>query len=90
MKPAGLREVEAAQKDGRWEQAYQGQRTMSVPEDFEAALAKHPKAAAFFQNLNSANRYAILFRLHDARKPETRARRIQQFVQMLKEGKKLH
>jgi uncharacterized protein YdeI (YjbR/CyaY-like superfamily) len=90
MRPAGLKEVESAKKDGRWTQAYKGQRDMSVPEDFAAVLAKEPKAAAFFAGLNSANRYAILYRIHDAKKPETRARRIQQFLQMLKEGKKLH
>jgi uncharacterized protein YdeI (YjbR/CyaY-like superfamily) len=90
VRPPGLKEIELAKKDGRWDLAYKGQRSMTVPEDFEAMLAKHPKAAAFFKTLNSANRYAILFRIHDAKKPETRARRIQKFVQMLKEGKKLH
>jgi uncharacterized protein YdeI (YjbR/CyaY-like superfamily) len=63
---------------------------MNVPEDFQKELEKSPEAAAFFKTLNSANRYAILYRIHDAKKPETRTRRIDQFVQMLGAGKKLH
>jgi uncharacterized protein YdeI (YjbR/CyaY-like superfamily) len=90
MQPAGLREVDAAKADGRWEAAYAPQRTMTVPEDFQAALDADPVAAAFFATLNSANRYAMLYRIQDAKKPETRARRIAQFVSMLREGKRLH
>jgi uncharacterized protein YdeI (YjbR/CyaY-like superfamily) len=90
MTPAGLREVERAKADGRWDAAYDGQRSMTVPDDLQRELDADPKAREFFESLNSQNRYAILYRLHDAKKPETRARRLEQFVTMLKEGKKLH
>ncbi|RKH46793.1 hypothetical protein D7Y23_23065 [Corallococcus sp. AB050B] len=90
MKPAGLREVEDARADGRWESAYAGAKTIEVPEDLKLALEKSPKAKAFFATLKSANRYAILFRLHDAKKPETRARRLEKFVAMLEAGETLH
>jgi len=90
MKPAGLRAVEAAKKDGRWDAAYASQKNMTVPEDFQDALDKNEKARESFAGLNSVNRYAILFRIHNARKPETRARRIQQFVEMLARGAQLY
>ena len=90
MKPAGLRAIELAKQDGRWEAAYEGQKTISVPEDFQAALNKNKKAKEFFATLNSVNRYAILFRIHNAKKPETRAKWIQQFVEMLERGQKLY
>jgi uncharacterized protein YdeI (YjbR/CyaY-like superfamily) len=90
MKPAGLKAIEAARSDGRWEAAYSSQKNMSVPEDFRAALDKNKKAKAFFATLNSVNRYAILFRIQAAKKAETRARRIQQFVEMLERGEKLY
>jgi uncharacterized protein YdeI (YjbR/CyaY-like superfamily) len=90
MTPAGLREVERAKADGRWDAAYESQRNMPVPDDLQRELDADPKAREFFESLNSQNRYAILFRLHDAKKPETRARRLEQFVAMLKEGRKLH
>jgi uncharacterized protein YdeI (YjbR/CyaY-like superfamily) len=90
MRPAGLREVERAQVDGRWEAAYEPPSTMEVPDDLQAALASNPAAAAFFAALNRTNRYAILHRIHAAKKPETRARRIENFVVMLAEGKKLY
>jgi len=90
MQPAGLREVEAAQADGRWDAAYEGQRTATVPEDLQHALDANPGAAAFFATLDSANRYAILYRVQDAKKPETRIRRIEQYVAMLAAGEKLH
>jgi uncharacterized protein YdeI (YjbR/CyaY-like superfamily) len=90
MKPAGLREVERAQADGRWDAAYDGQRAMEVPDDLRRELDASPKAAAFFESLNSQNRYAILYRLHDAKKPETRARRLAKFVQMLNDGERIH
>lgn len=83
MKPGGRREVERAKADGRWDAAYAGQATMAVPDDLEAALAKDSKAKRFFSTLDAANRYAILYRIHDAKQPETRARRIAQFVEML-------
>jgi uncharacterized protein YdeI (YjbR/CyaY-like superfamily) len=90
MKPAGLKAIEADKQDGRWEAAYEGQKRISVPEDFQAALDKNKKAKAFFETLNSVNRYAILFRIYNAKKPETRARKIQQFVEMLERGEKIH
>jgi uncharacterized protein YdeI (YjbR/CyaY-like superfamily) len=90
MKPAGLREVERARQDGRWEAAYDGQRSATVSADLRAALDRNPRAAAFFETLNSANRYAVLFRIHTAKKAETRAKRIQKFVEMLEKHEKLH
>lgn len=90
MRPAGLREVERAKANGRWEAAYAGARTAAVPEDLADALAANPAARTFFDTLSSANRYAILYRVGDAKKPETRARRIENFVTMLAEGKTIH
>ncbi|MBE7474091.1 MAG: bacteriocin-protection protein [Anaerolineae bacterium] len=90
MKPAGLKAVEAAQQDGRWTAAYDPQRTMTVPADFQAELDKNPEAKAFFTALNSRNRYAILHRIQTAKKAETRARRIQQFIEMLARQEKLY
>jgi uncharacterized protein YdeI (YjbR/CyaY-like superfamily) len=90
MRPAGLREVERAKDDGRWEAAYDGQRTMAVPDDLRAALDASPAASAAFDELDSANRYSILYRVNDAKRPETRARRIERFVAMLERGERLH
>jgi uncharacterized protein YdeI (YjbR/CyaY-like superfamily) len=90
MRPAGLREVELARADGRWTAAYESQSTAAVPEDLAGALAGNDAAAAFFERLDRANRYAILYRIADAKRPETRARRIATFVAMLSEGKKIH
>ena len=90
MRPAGLAEVERAKRDGRWDAAYPGQRTATVPEDLERELAAHPKAKAFFGSLDAGNRYAILHRIQQAKKPETRARRIEGFVAMLEAGEKLY
>jgi uncharacterized protein YdeI (YjbR/CyaY-like superfamily) len=90
MQPAGLREVEQAQADGRWEAAYEPPSTMAVSDDLQQALDANPAAAAFFAGLDRTNRYAILHRVHAAKKPETRARRIESFVAMLADGKKLH
>jgi uncharacterized protein YdeI (YjbR/CyaY-like superfamily) len=90
MKPAGLREVERAQADGRWEAAYEPPSTMEVPDDLRQALATNSAAEAFFATLDRTNRYAILHRIHTAKKPETRTRRIATFVAMLAEGKKLY
>jgi uncharacterized protein YdeI (YjbR/CyaY-like superfamily) len=90
MHPAGLREVERARADGRWEAAYDSHSTATVPPDLQAALDANPAAAAFFAGLDSANRYAILYRVQDARRPETRARRIAAFVAMLAEGRRIH
>jgi uncharacterized protein YdeI (YjbR/CyaY-like superfamily) len=90
LQPAGLREVEQAQADGRWEAAYEPPSTMAVSDDLQQALDANPAAAAFFAGLDRTNRYAILHRVHAAKKPETRARRIESFVAMLADGKKLH
>jgi uncharacterized protein YdeI (YjbR/CyaY-like superfamily) len=90
MRPAGLREVELAQGDGRWDAAYEPSSTITVPDDFQEALAGNPAAGAFFATLNRANRYAILYRVHSARKPETRMRRIETLVAMLADGKTIH
>ena len=90
MQPAGLAEVERAKADGRWDAAYDSPSKMTVPDDLAKALAKSAKARKFFESLNSQNRYAILYRLQDAKKPETRARRLEQFVEMLKNGEKLY
>jgi uncharacterized protein YdeI (YjbR/CyaY-like superfamily) len=90
MQPAGLRQVEAARADGRWDAAYAGQRTATVPDDLRRALDADPDAAEFFSTLDSRNRYAILYRVQDAKKPETRARRIDKYVAMLAAGEKLY
>jgi uncharacterized protein YdeI (YjbR/CyaY-like superfamily) len=83
MRPAGLAAVEQAKRDGRWDAAYDSQRDASVSGDLQAALDQNEAAKAFFATLNSRNRYAILFRIQTAKKPETRAKRIEQFVRML-------
>ena len=90
MRPAGMREIERARSDGRWDKAYASQRTAELPEDLAAALAKNPKASAFFATLNRVNRYAILHRTHTAKKAETRAARIAKFVAMLAKGETIH
>jgi uncharacterized protein YdeI (YjbR/CyaY-like superfamily) len=90
MQPAGLREIERAKADGRWEAAYDSPKTMVVPDDLRDALRRDKKADAAFAALDGRNRYAILFQVHDAKRPETRARRIAKFVTMLSEGKKLY
>jgi uncharacterized protein YdeI (YjbR/CyaY-like superfamily) len=90
MEPSGLAEVERARADGRWDRAYEGQRTAEPPPDLLEALERHPAAKDFFATLNSVNRYAILYRIQDAKRPETRARRIAKFVDMLERGEKLH
>ena len=90
MKPAGLREIERAKADGLWDAAYDGQRTMRVPDDLRRELDARPAAAAFFAGLDSRNRYAILYRLQDAKRPETRARRLERFVAMLEARETLY
>lgn len=89
MKPAGLAEVERAQRDGRWDAAYDSPRTATVPDDLAAALAAHPRARSSFSALSSAKRYAILWQLQTAKKADTRARRIQRFIEMLECGETL-
>jgi uncharacterized protein YdeI (YjbR/CyaY-like superfamily) len=90
LRPAGAAEVVAAKADGRWEAAYEGQRTAKVPDDLQAELDANPAAAVFFAELDSANRYAITYRLAEAKRPETRARRLDKFVAMLERGEKIH
>ena len=90
MQPAGLRAVEAAQQDGRWEAAYDSQSNATVPDDFQAALDANEVAKNFFDTLNRVNRYALLFRIHQAKRPETRAKRIQEFVAMLERNEKIY
>src|SRR6184192_3961492 len=90
MRPAGLAEVERARADGRWEAAYEGQRTADVPDDLRRELDARPKAREFFETLSSQNRYAILYRLQDAKRPETRARRLEKFVAMLEAGETIY
>jgi uncharacterized protein YdeI (YjbR/CyaY-like superfamily) len=90
MQPAGLRQVELAKEDGRWEAAYDSPSTATVPEDFQRELDRNPAAAEFFGTLSSQNRYAILWRIQTAKKPETRARRIAELVAMLSARKTLH
>jgi uncharacterized protein YdeI (YjbR/CyaY-like superfamily) len=87
MQPAGLREVERAKADGRWAAAYEPPSKIGVPEDLRQALDANDRARARFETLDSQNRYAILYRVHDAKRPETRARRIAEFVAMLAEGR---
>ena len=89
MQAAGMSEVERAQADGRWARAYDGVAAAVVPEDLAVELAGNPQARAFFETLDSRNRYAVLFRLQTAKKAETRARRLAAFVKMLEEGRKL-
>jgi uncharacterized protein YdeI (YjbR/CyaY-like superfamily) len=90
MQPAGLREIERAKADGRWAAAYDAPSAATVPDDLQAALDANPAAAEFFAGLKGQNRYAILHRLQTARRPETRARRIEMFVAMLARGETLH
>ena len=90
MRPAGLSEIERAKKDGRWDKAYAGQSTAQVPDDLMLALSKSKKAKAFFETLDSKNRYAILYRVHTAKKSETRAARIATFVAMLARRETIH
>ncbi|MGS5089706.1 YdeI/OmpD-associated family protein [Hydrogenophaga sp. A37] len=90
MQAPGLAQVEAAKADGRWARAYDGARTSVVPDDLLAALDAQPQAKAFFATVNASNRYAVLWRIQTAVKPETRARRIEQLVAMLARGETVH
>ncbi|RFA19024.1 YdeI/OmpD-associated family protein [Subtercola boreus] len=90
MQPAGQAEIEKAQRDGRWERAYAGSKSIEVPDDLAAALAANPEAQAFFGTLSSVNRYAILFRIGSVTRAETRARKIAQYVDMLQRGETLY
>jgi uncharacterized protein YdeI (YjbR/CyaY-like superfamily) len=90
MQPSGLAEIERAKADGRWDSAYAGQASMEVPADLAAALAADPSAAAMFDILTSQNRYAVLFRIHSAKREDTRSRRIAQYVAMLGRGETIY
>jgi uncharacterized protein YdeI (YjbR/CyaY-like superfamily) len=90
MTPAGLAQVNAAQADGRWERAYEPQSRASVPEDFRRALDGNPAAREFFESLTGARRYAFLYRLHQARRPEARAKRIATYLELLSARRTLH
>jgi uncharacterized protein YdeI (YjbR/CyaY-like superfamily) len=90
MRPAGLAAVDQAKADGRWDAAYAGSRTATVPEDLRAELDRDPQAAASFAALDARNRYAIIWRVNDAKRPETRARRIAKYLDMLRRGERLH
>jgi len=90
MRAAGLTQVEAAKTDGRWDVAYEGQRTAEIPADLQRELARNASACKFFATLDSANRYAIVYRLEEAKRQETRERRLRKFVEMLERGEKLH
>jgi uncharacterized protein YdeI (YjbR/CyaY-like superfamily) len=90
MRPAGAVEVERAKADGRWAAAYDSPSTAAVPDDLQAELDERPEAKAFFETLNSANRYAIIWRLQTAKRAETRTKRLRQFVEMLERREKLH
>ena len=90
MQLAGLREVERARADGRWDAAYAGPRAITVPDDFAQALAANQAAAAFFETISGQNRYAILYRISSVKRPETRAKKVAQFVEMLAEHKTLY
>ena len=90
MRPAGMREIELAKQDGRWDAAYASATASTIPDDLQQALDANRKAKAFFASLDSRNRYAILFRIQNVKKAETRARKIAQFVAMLANGEKIH
>lgn len=90
MRPAGLAEIERAKAEGRWHAAYDGARVATVPDDLRRELDARPAAKAFFDRLSSQNRYAILYRLQDAKKPETRARRLAKFIAMLEAGETIY
>jgi len=89
MRPPGLREIERARADGRWDEAYDSPATATVPDDFQAALDAVPAAREFFESLGSTKRYAFLYRIADAKRPETRAKRIAEYVTLLRQGKTL-
>jgi uncharacterized protein YdeI (YjbR/CyaY-like superfamily) len=90
MKPAGLREVERAKQDGRWDRAYDSPKNAPVHPDFQKALDENPRANEFFKTISKVNRYAIIWRLHTAKKSETRERLTRTFIDMLENGKTLH
>jgi uncharacterized protein YdeI (YjbR/CyaY-like superfamily) len=90
MHSAGLAEVERAKRDGRWEAAYDSPRNVQIPPEFQAELDRNPKAKAGFETLDRINRYAMIWRIHVAKRAETRERHIRRFIDMLEKGEKLH
>ena len=90
MQPAGLEEIERAKRDGRWDAAYASPKSATMPPDFEKELNRRPKAKAFFKTLSKTNSYAIMWRIQTAKKPETRARRIATYIEMLEKGDTIH
>ena len=90
MRPAGMRAIEQAKRAGRWEAAYASQRKATVPEDLQSGLDRNPRAKRHFDQLDSRNRYAILYRVQDAKKPDTRAQRIEKYVTMLARGETIY
>jgi uncharacterized protein YdeI (YjbR/CyaY-like superfamily) len=90
MKPAGQAQIDAAKEDGRWDAAYAPQSSQAIPEDFQRALEQNPKANEFFKTLRGVRRYSFIYRIQDAKRPETRARRIEQFINMLANGQTHH
>ncbi|XDD51567.1 YdeI family protein [Leptospira sp. WS92.C1] len=90
MKSPGLKAIDAAKKDGRWDSAYPSASKAAVPKEFQELLNTNSKANAFFTKLDSANRYAILFRIYNAKKPETRTKKMQEFLKMLEKGETIH
>ncbi|MCS7462680.1 YdeI/OmpD-associated family protein [Paenibacillus doosanensis] len=90
MKTSGYKAIEEARKNGNWDKAYESQSIASLPEDFAIELERNAEAKAFYDTLDRQNKYAILFRIHNAKKQETRDKRIRQFIQMLEKGQKIH
>ncbi|UVI30465.1 YdeI/OmpD-associated family protein [Paenibacillus spongiae] len=90
MRPSGFKAIEAAKQNGQWDKAYESQSTASLPEDFAIELERNAKAKAFYDTLNRQNKYAIIFRIHNAKKQETRTKRIKQFVMMLEKGERIY
>jgi uncharacterized protein YdeI (YjbR/CyaY-like superfamily) len=90
MRSAGIAEIERAKADGRWDAAYEGQATATVPDDLQRELDRDPAAAAAFEELDGHNRYAIIWRINDAKRPETRARRVAKYMEMLRRGERIH
>ncbi|GMK40406.1 hypothetical protein PCCS19_34620 [Paenibacillus sp. CCS19] len=90
MKPAGMQAIETAKQNGLWDKAYESQSNASMPDDFSSALEQNEKAKAFYETLNRQNKYAILFRIHNVKKQETREKKIKQFVEMLEKGEKIY
>lgn len=90
MKAAGLKQVEAAKADGRWQQAYDSPQNMTIPEEFARKLKQNKTASAFYESLNKTNKYAICWRIQTAKRPETKEKRINEIIEMLERGEKFH